>query len=436
MEPNEKHLSLPVPGQRILRSVAAVWLCFGVYLLRGRHGIPFYSAIAVLQCMQPYNKSMRSVARKRLIGTGVGAVWGLAALLLELGVMSAGVPDEVIHYLLVGLFTGAVLYSTVLLKVTEASYFSAVVFLSVAVNHIGDANPYVFVFNRVLDTVIGVILAEIVNRLHLPRRRNRDVLFVSGINDTIFGTGKKLSPYAKVELNRLVEEGALFTISTTQTPATVRELLPDVDLRLPIIAMDGACLYDLKKMEYLKTVTMEEAAARRMMAFLEPRRLAFFTNTIQDHLLVVHYGELGDGALRQLYERIRKSPYRNFVQRQEDSLTDVLYFMILDESEKVERLKADIEKQPWAGSYRVVYDDSKRFDGCTCLKIYAREASREAMLEELKRRIQPRQVVTFGSIPGRYDVLIQHADKDRMVKELKRRFSPVDLRCWNTVFRL
>lgn len=34
----------PLPGQRILRSVLAVWLCFGIYLLRGRSGIPFYSA--------------------------------------------------------------------------------------------------------------------------------------------------------------------------------------------------------------------------------------------------------------------------------------------------------------------------------------------------------------------------------------------------------
>ena len=124
MEQHETRRAIPLPGQRILRSVAAVWLCFAVYLLRGRHGIPFYSAIAVLQCMQPYNKSMRSVAHKRLIGTAVGAVWGLAALLLELRVLPSGGADEPLHFLLVGLFTGAVLYSTVLLKVTEASYFS------------------------------------------------------------------------------------------------------------------------------------------------------------------------------------------------------------------------------------------------------------------------------------------------------------------------
>ena len=44
------------------------------------------------------------------------------------------------------------------------------------------------------------------------------------MNDTIFGMGKSLSPYAKVELNRLIQEGAQFTISTIQTPATVRDM--------------------------------------------------------------------------------------------------------------------------------------------------------------------------------------------------------------------
>ena len=34
---------LPVPGQRIVRSTIAVALCFVIYYLRGKRGIPFYS---------------------------------------------------------------------------------------------------------------------------------------------------------------------------------------------------------------------------------------------------------------------------------------------------------------------------------------------------------------------------------------------------------
>ena len=44
--------------------------------------------------------------------------------------------------------------------------------------------------------------------------------------------------------------------------------------------------------------------------------------------------------------------------------------------------------------------------------------------------------MTFGSVPGMYDVVIEDADRDRLVKELIRRFSPVDFRCWKTMFRI
>ena len=44
---------IPIPGQRIIRSAVAVALCLLVYVLRGHSGIPLYSAIAALQCMQP-----------------------------------------------------------------------------------------------------------------------------------------------------------------------------------------------------------------------------------------------------------------------------------------------------------------------------------------------------------------------------------------------
>ncbi len=183
---------VPPPGQRILRSMLAVWLCFVIYVLRGCAGIPFYSVIAALQCLQPYTKSMRKVARNRVTGTFVGAAWGLAALLLERVLLFNGAPGEWEHYLLLGLFTGAVLYTTVLLNVQETAYFSSVVFLCIAVNHIGDENPYIFVFHRVLDTLIGVAAAEVINRLHLPRLRQKDVLFVSSISETIVGAKRFL----------------------------------------------------------------------------------------------------------------------------------------------------------------------------------------------------------------------------------------------------
>lgn len=59
-------------------------------------------------------------------------------------------------------------------------YFSCVVFLSIVVIHIGDANPCLFVFNRVMDTMIGIIVGMLVNSVRLPRRKGYSVHFRYG----------------------------------------------------------------------------------------------------------------------------------------------------------------------------------------------------------------------------------------------------------------
>ncbi|MEI3192764.1 MAG: hypothetical protein V8S22_01595 [Lachnospiraceae bacterium] len=111
---------------------------------------------------------------------------------------------------LIALFTGVVLYSTVVMKISHTAYFSCVVFVSITVMHITDESPLLFVLNRVFDTLLGVALGFAVNSFHLPRKKNKDVLYVSGLDDTLLGSGQKLSSDNKVELNRVIDlEGEL-----------------------------------------------------------------------------------------------------------------------------------------------------------------------------------------------------------------------------------
>ena len=98
-----------------------------------------------------------------------------------------------------------VLYTTVLIKKKQASYFSCVVFLSIVVNHVTDANPYLFVWNRFLDTVIGIVIGVGINTVSLPHDKRNDIFFLSGLDDTLLINKKnKMSDYSKVELNAIM----------------------------------------------------------------------------------------------------------------------------------------------------------------------------------------------------------------------------------------
>ncbi len=429
----ERLKKLPIPGQRILRTVIAVWLCLLIYVLRGRHGEPLYAGLAALQCIQPYTKSTRAVGLKRLTGTLIGAAWGLLILLLEQRLSEKGFDPPWLHFSLVGLFTGAVLYFAVLLRVREAAYFSAVVFLVITIKHADDVSPYVYAFHRSLDTLIGVAAAELVNRLHLPRLRRTDTLFVSSIGDTLLGPDRRLTPYSKVELNRLLEDGAMFTVATSETQATVRELLEGVDLRWPVITMEGAALYDMKSMEYLETLPMSTEKGRRLKDWAHREGLPFFSNSVEENLLVIRYEELSNPSMRALFEQKRRSPYRNYIHSPADLDRGVLYLLILEKTEVLEAALERFRREEASGEYRAVLSPSP-FEGYSSLKIYDAAVSRRAMLEKLRERLKPAETVTFGSVPGQYDVVIENADHNAMVRELKRRFEPVDLRGWRNIF--
>ena len=426
---------LPIPGQRIVRSTIAVALCFVIYYLRGKRGIPFYSALAVLQCMQPYHTSMKEMAKKRTTGTFVGAFWGLAVILILLalnGNRPGGIEESFTKYMLISLFTGIVLYSTVVLDCKKSSYFSCVVFLSITVMHITDESPILFVMNRVLDTLIGIGLAIIVNSAHLPRRKHNEILFVSGIDDTILNSGSRLTPYNKVELNRLIENGANFTISTIRTPASVREALEGVNLKLPIIAMDGAVLYDMEENSFLMKYQMSDSQADKMSTFLDDIGITYFTNTVVDDLLVIYYQNLENEAEQGIYERYRKSPYRNYVKVEHPICSNVVYFLVIEKKEKTEQLYQQLMEQEWASDFRIVLADSMNYPGYAHIKIYHKQATREHMLQNLEALLDIEKTVTFGSIEGKYDVFIANSDRNIMVKELKKRYEPVDFKLANS----
>lgn len=426
---------IPLPGQRIVRTVIAVWLCFGVYLLRGKQGLPIFSAIAVLSGIQPYVKSMGALAKQRVLSTMLGAAWGLLLITLELALTEDGMPGDAVHYLLVGLFTGLTIYSAVLLKSSGMANLAAVVFLSIAVTHAQGTNVYVYALNRLLDTAIGLLIAEVVNRVQLPRRRDTGTLFVSGLGHTILRQDSTLSPYSLVELNRLIEDGARFTVSTRASQATVRELLAGVDLRYPIITLDGAALYDLGQARYLRTVPMTPEKAERAMAWARGEGLPFFCHIIQNDILIIRYDALANQAMEEAYEKRRASLYRNYVRGTEGFCENVVYLTVVDRTDRIRAAYEAFLAQPWAGEYKVLAEQYAFGEGYSFLRIYDAAVSRQAMLRELEALLGAERSVTFGAEEGQYDVVIRDADRNTVVRELRKRFEPVDLRCWKTILR-
>lgn len=419
----QKFHAPPVPGMRIIKSVVACIICFALYFLGNRHGIPFYSAIAALWCMQPYAGSTKKMAVQRTIGTLVGALYGLIVLLIQIELI--GRADAWEYYMLSALASGAVLYTTYCLNRTNTSYFSCVVFFSITVMHMTDNNPWIFVWNRILDTMIGIAVGVAVNRFELPRKRRKDILLVSGLDGTILGMDHKLTPYSKFVINQMLQTGAKYTISTNRTPASVMEAMSGVMLKYPIIAMDGAVLYDIKDKRYLIEIGIPHNAVHEIENFFERNGLHSFINATIDHVLVIFYDRLKNDAEKDIYRKCRVSPYRTYVNRKYyTDKANILYFMCIHRTEVIEPVYRALLKEPFCKELKVKFYPSEDYPGYSYIKVYNRNASERAMIVCLAEQLGVSEYILCGN-QVTDDLYIPENNSNHVVKSLYAVYRPL-----------
>lgn len=420
--------SLPPIGMRIVKSAAAILLCYLISFLRGDNGIVFYSQLAALWCIQMYAITSRKNAIQRFIGTCIGAIFGLIYLLVRNQFEKTVGFNKAADAIMISLLVIVVLYTTVLIKRKQASYFSCVVFLSIVVNHVTDTNPYLFVWNRFLDTVIGIVIGIGINSLSLPREKRKDILFISGLDDTLLNKKEALTDYSKVELNRMLDDGANFTVSTMRTPAYIMDSLRDIRLKLPVIAMDGAVLYDINENQYLKVYVISHDMAANVNKLLQDEHLSSFTNVIIDDMLVIYYDETGDSVHEALIKKMRRSPYRNYVKMPLPKNQEVVYFMLLYPHDVIEKIYKKFEEQGFTDELKFVKYASSDYPGYSYLKIYNKNATKENMIDYLKNMTGLTETVTFGSVEDKYDIVVNEGDSNKVVHMLKKLYEPVKMK--------
>lgn len=155
------------PGLRAVKTALAVFLCLAVEALLGRTN-PFYGCIAAVVCMLPTYRQTFHTGLNRMIGTLAGGLFGY--LLLE---ASRFLPyyNDGVNLLLVPAVMLGVIYLLNVLGIQGAISIGCIVFLGITV-YPGRSvdNALLFVVNRMIDTLIGILIAMIVNRVIAPRR--------------------------------------------------------------------------------------------------------------------------------------------------------------------------------------------------------------------------------------------------------------------------
>ena len=430
MEKSKKNrsFSLPLPGQRIVKTGVAVFLTLLAYYLRGYRGadMPAEAAITAIICMQPYARDTRDYALNRFFGTFIGAAWGLGFLLLMLVVPALG-DRPLLVYLRMAVGVMLTLYTCVLVHRPETSVQATIVFLCVVIAFPEIQSPLQQAAERFMGVLLGTVAAIAVNVFRLPRDKERHRVFFVKIADLVPDRLSQLPAAAKFRLNYLYDDGAKICLMSEHAPAFFTLTLSQTKLSVPFIVMDGAAIYDAGDNSYLQTETMLPREAARLRQHLDNQGIGYFLYTIHHNkVCIFRQGKLREQD-RVVLERMKRSPYRNYLEEEIYKPEEIVCLKIIDTDEKIRALQEAMESFVEGRRLRMAARPQLGSPGISGLYFYADTATMpqaEERLMALLRKddpaLRPREV--FLKAPYRSE-----QDTARLMHRLANLYEPLKI---------
>lgn len=253
-------------------------------------------------------------------------------------------------------------------------------------------------------------------------------LYISDLDGTLLQPNVELSGRTVRILNELIEQGVHITVATARSIASVRPILRNVSIQLPIILMNGVCIYDLAKEEYLKVETFSKDSTELLMSIIGNHKLKGFAYTMKDGVLSTYYEELSNRALRDFYEerlRLYRKPFIKVEDFRSLAKEPLIYFTVMDVKENLELVHSVVDSMPDLNC--VMYKDNYSAD-IWYLEIFSKNASKYHAVTYLREYLGAEHITCFGD--NRNDLPLFQASDYRLavsnaVEELKEKADAV-----------
>lgn len=224
-------------------------------------------------------------------------------------------------------------------------------------------------------------------------------LYVTDLDGTLLDSESRITPESAEMLNRAIEAGADFTIATARTPATVSSIIKDLRLRLPLVVMTGAAIWDPASDRYLHVCFHSEEDVKELIRVYRRHSLSTFIYTLRDHKIhIYHIGPLSE-AERTFIDERHDNPYKTFhipedgESRLPDHLDNVVLMFALQPVGKAGTAYPDIKK---VGKVNSVFYPDLFNPEIAFIEAFPEEATKAKGIARLRKMIGAERVVAFG----------------------------------------
>lgn len=239
-------------------------------------------------------------------------------------------------------------------------------------------------------------------------------LFISDLDGTLLNGNAEVTEFTRNTLNRLIAKGLNFTAATARTLASAGKILSGLDLKLPVILMNGVLIYDMAQKKYVRINSLSRELCGLIIGLAKELGLEPFMYSVSDNQLSTRYERLISPAMESFYNERREKYYKSFTQVSDLSqhTDNVIYFTFIAEKEKLAPLYDALKDNEKLNItyYYDVYDH-----GLWYLEAFSSAASKEQGVGYLRENYGFDFITAFGDNTNDLP-MFRAADKNVAVK--------------------
>ncbi len=161
-----KNKEIPLPGLRNIKTALSIFLLLMIYEHTGRSNVSTAITAAIL-CLQDSVSKSLTESRDRVISTIMGGMYGLFFVYFWIG------KSDLVYNIGIGVSVVLAIYICNLVKQRDLILNTMFVLIAVALVPKDEMLPMTYAINRIIDTLIGIFIALIINRYFFPPTSKR-----------------------------------------------------------------------------------------------------------------------------------------------------------------------------------------------------------------------------------------------------------------------
>lgn len=172
-------------------------------------------------------------------------------------------------------------------------------------------------------------------------------LYITDLDGTLLWKPGEISKSSVEMLNKIIDEGVLFSAATGRSLISAADILKDTNIKLPIISNNGARISNLTDLKHVHSNFIDQSIAEEVLKILMTFQCSPFINGETKGSDILLYEEkINDGTKLFIDFRKEKNDPRLKLIKKYKTLKDleVINFNIIDKTEKLENAKKNISE--------------------------------------------------------------------------------------------